>query len=163
MSGLRRGAFSPVNGAHRIFRVLKASERTEDPRIQKRTTTLVSSPSQLLEVVVEGAMRRRRAPLPAGAAGDLNQPTWAMTERASSHEDAAHDEEEEFGLEEDGHDGERPPEGQRSGVSHEDLGGVGVVPEEAHPPPASAAAKTASSPDPGGRGGRGRPRCRPGR
>src|SRR5262245_11476316 len=52
--------------------------------------------------------------------------------RGLGDEDAAHNEQQKLGLEEDRHRTERATERKRTGVAHEDLGGVTVVPEEAN-------------------------------
>jgi hypothetical protein len=47
------------------------------------------------------------------------------------HEDAADDRQQQFLLDEDRDRAERAAERQRSHIAHEDVGGIGVVPEEA--------------------------------
>src|SRR5258707_10736204 len=45
--------------------------------------------------------------------------------------DSADEDEQDFLFDEDRDDAERPTQGERAHVPHEDFGGVGVVPEEA--------------------------------
>ena len=71
-----------------------------------------------------GAIRKMRLPV------SLNDADLEDDRHGLDHEDAADDDEQEFLLDEDRDRAERAAERERADVAHEDVGGIGVVPEE---------------------------------
>ena len=63
-------------------------------------------------------------------AGELERGDLHHHRQGLDHEHAAHDEEHDFLAHDDGDDAERGAQRQRADVAHEDLGRVGVEPEE---------------------------------
>src|SRR5262245_267551 len=101
-------------------------EAHRDPRLR---------PGLHLEVVVQ---RRHEEDAPAEAleAHDLDDHGERL-----DHEDAADEDQQRLGLRHDREGGERAPEAHRARVSHEDLRGEGVVPEEPDRGPDEAGAE----------------------
>ena len=73
-----------------------------------------------------GAMRKIRLPR------SLKEPDLQHHREGLDHEEAAHEEEQQLLLDEEGHGAEGAPQGEAAHVAHEDLGGIAVPPQEAH-------------------------------
>src|SRR5262245_57028676 len=102
-------------------------------------------PSLELEMMVQ-----RRSPkdavglrvvLPVSALAVLEDASLQNHGRCFRHENATNDEQQELGLEQDGHRTQRATECERASVAHEDVGGMRVVPEKAHARPEDSGAE----------------------
>ena len=84
------------------------------------------APAQPLEVMVDGR-HQKDAPTRRLEAHDLNDDRECLAD-----EETAHDQRDELRFGEHSQGCERPAQGERAGVPHEDRRGVAVVPEEAY-------------------------------
>src|SRR5690606_7504287 len=96
-------------------------------------------PTQLLEMMVQWC--HAEYAMAVGVFLPLRSAMPLVDRRLQDHryglrgKDTADDEQKELGLEEDRHRAEGAPDRNAAGVSHEDLGGMGVEPEEAEARP----------------------------
>ena len=92
--------------------------------IQKRTMIFVSDHAFISKWWWIGAIRKTRRPQ------YLKLIVWMITESASTTIDPGDQEQQRLGAGDDREAGERAAERHRARVAHEELGRVGVVPEE---------------------------------
>ena len=107
--------------------------------IQNRMTIVTSPHPDSSKWCCSGAILKTRFPV------ILKNPIWITTDRDDEHEQAADDHGEQLGARQDRQAGQRAAQGERAGVAHEDLGGVGVPPQEADAGARDAAATIARS------------------
>src|SRR5687767_6603853 len=102
----------------------QTEQRKDDRQDEKTRDDLRLAPANQLEVMVD------RRHLEDALAGQLEGCDLDDDRPRLHHEDAADDDEQQFLLDEDGDRAKRAAEGERADVTHEDFGGIRVVPEE---------------------------------
>ena len=110
---------------HRSLSVVRLNSAKMIARITNRAMTFGSLQPISSKWWCSGAIRKTRLPV------SLNDADLDHDRRRLEHEDAADDDEDELLLDEERDRAERAAERERADVSHEDVGGIRVVPEEA--------------------------------
>src|SRR5215216_5828086 len=103
----------------------QAEQRKDDGQDQEARDDLRLAPTDQLEVMVD------RRHLEHALAGELEGRDLDHDRRRLHHEDATDDDEQQLLLDQDGDRADRAAERERADITHEDFGGVRVVPKEA--------------------------------